>query len=150
METLAVTSRYCMNSYQIILAEDHPAFRSLVRRELENNDDFQVVGEVNDGQELLDLLEQKIPDLIILDISMPNLGGIEAARRIRVSHPRVKILFLSMHKNPVYVEQAQKLGVSGYLLKEDMEQFLATAISRIRSGHTYISPILGQNANERD
>ncbi len=139
-----------MSAYQIILAEDHQGFRRLVRRELEGADGFEVVGEVNDGQELLDLLEQVTPDLIILDISMPNLGGMEAARRIMRSHPQVKILFLSMHKNPLYAEQAQNLGVAGYLLKEEMEQSLVPAITRIRSGNTYISPILSQYASGRD
>lgn len=138
-----------MDAYKIVLAEDHQGFRHLVRRELESTGDFQLVGEVNDGQELLDLLEQVTPDLIILDISMPNLGGIEAARRIRLSHPQVKILFLSMHKNPVYVEQAQSLGVAGYLLKEEMEESLLPAISRVRSGLTYISPILVPSIKER-
>lgn len=139
-----------MNVYRIILAEDHLGFRSLVRRELESTDEFVVVGEVNDGQELLDLLEQVSPDLIILDISMPNLGGIEAAKRIQLSHPQVKILFLSMHKNPVYIEQAQKLGAAGYLLKEEMMQSLLPAIFRIRSGQTYISPVFDQYTKDRD
>lgn len=135
---------FFVSDYRIVLAEDHLGFRRLVRRELESAEELKVVGEVNDGQELLTLLEQISPDLIILDISMPNLGGIEAAKRIKLSHPQVKILILSMHKNPVYVEQAQKLGVAGYLLKEEMEQSLVPAITRIRSGQTFISPILDQ------
>jgi len=114
-------AEFYVSDYRIVLAEDHLGFRRLVRRELENAEELKVVGEVNDGQELLTLLEQLSPDLIILDISMPNLGGIEAAKRIKLSHPQVKILILSMHKNPAYVEQAQKLGVAGYLLKEEME-----------------------------
>lgn len=133
-----------MKLYQIILAEDHIGFRSLVRRELDSARDLRVVGEVNDGQELMALLDQVTPDLIILDISMPNLGGMEAARHIKLSHPRVKILFLSMHKNPVYIEQAQKLGVEGYLLKEEMLQALLPAIVEIRSGQPYFSPVLAQ------
>jgi len=138
-----------MSAYHIILAEDHLDFRRLIRQELESIDGFKVVGEANDGRELLDLLEQVSPDLVILDISMPNMGGIEAAQRIKLSHPEVKILFLSMHKNPVYVERAQKLGVAGYLLKEDMEGSLLSAINQIRTGQTYISPILVPNAQAR-
>lgn len=130
-----------MSTYQIVLAEDHQVFRSLVRRKLESTDEFEVVGEVNDGRELLDLLGQVSPDLVILDISMPNLGGMEVARRIKLCYPQVKILFLTMHKNPVYAEQAKKLGVAGFLLKEDMDQSLVPAISRIRAGETCISPI---------
>jgi len=139
-----------MNDYRIILAEDHMAFRRFLRRELENANGLMVVGEANDGRELLALLEQVTPDLIILDISMPNLSGLEAARRIRVSHPHVKILFLSMHKNPAYAQQAQKLGVAGYLLKEEMEQALLPAISQIRSGKPYFSPVLAQYLNNNN
>ena len=139
-----------MNDYRIILAEDHVVFRRLLRQELENADGLTVVGEANDGQELLALLEQVSPDLIILDIAMPNLNGIEAAKRIRVSHPQVKILFLSMHKNPAYAQQAQKLGVAGYLLKEEMEQDLPAAIIQIRSGRPFFSPILVQCLNNDD
>jgi DNA-binding NarL/FixJ family response regulator len=139
-----------MNDYRIILAEDHVVFRRLLRQELENSDGLTVVGEAKDGQELLALLEEVTPDLIILDISMPNLSGLEAAKRIRVSHPHVKILFLSMHKNPAYAEQAQKLGVAGYLLKEEMEQALLAAIIQIRSGQPYYSPVLVQHLNKDD
>jgi DNA-binding NarL/FixJ family response regulator len=136
-----------MACYQIVLAEDHTGFRRLVRQELEGTGDLQVIGEVNNGQELLNLLEEISPDLIILDISMPNLGGMEAAKRIMHSHPRVKILFLTMQKNPVYVQQARSLGVAGYLLKEEMIQALLPAVCQIRAGSTYISPILGKYLN---
>ena len=133
-----------MASYKIVLAEDHAGFRRLVRQELESVFNLKVVGEVNNGQELLNLLEQVCPDLIILDISMPDLGGMEAAKRIKSSHPQVKILFLSMHKNPGYVQQARKLGAAGYLLKEEVDQALLPAIYQIRAGSTYISPILAK------
>jgi DNA-binding NarL/FixJ family response regulator len=136
-----------MACYQIVLAEDHTGFRRLVRQELESTGDLQVIGEVNNGQELLNLLEEISPDLIILDISMPNLGGMEAAKRIMHSHPRVKILFLTMQKNPVYVQQARSLGVAGYLLKEEMIQALLPAVCQIRAGSTYISPIFGKYLN---
>jgi two-component system invasion response regulator UvrY len=109
-------SRTSMNDYRIILAEDHAVFRRLLRQELERVDGLKVVGEADDGLALLALLEQMNPDLIILDITMPTLGGMEAAKRIKVSHPYVRILFLSMHKNPVYAQQAQKLRVAGYLV----------------------------------
>jgi len=134
-------------TYAIVVAEDNANFRRLVRLELESAGDIQVVGEVNNGEELLQLLEQMNPDLIILDISMPGLGGMEAARRIKDSHPQVKILFVSMHKNPEYVQQAQKLGVAGYLLKEEMDEALLSAIHQIRTGHVYISPGLAKTLN---
>jgi DNA-binding NarL/FixJ family response regulator len=131
-----------MTLYHIILAEDHREFRRLLRQEIERGEDLTVIGEVEDGQELLELLEEVNPDLIILDISMPNLGGLEAAQRLKQSHPQVKILFLSMHKKKAYVQQARILGAAGYVLKEEMDQSLLPAISQIRAGQTYISPIL--------
>lgn len=136
-----------MTLYHIVLAEDHRVFRRLVRQEVERAQDLQVIGEVEDGQELLELLEEVSPDLIILDISMPKLGGLEAAQRLKLSHPQVKILLLSMHKNPAYVQLAWKIGVAGYLLKEEMDQALLPAICQIRAGNTYISPTLAKALN---
>jgi DNA-binding NarL/FixJ family response regulator len=131
-----------MARYFIVLAEDHQEFRRLLRQEVERGDDLQVIGEAGDGQELLELLEEVNPDLVILDISMPNLGGLEAAQRLKQSHPQVKVLFLSMHKKKAFVQQAQTLGAAGYVLKEEMDQSLLPAICQIRAGKTYISPIL--------
>jgi DNA-binding NarL/FixJ family response regulator len=131
-----------MAGYHIVLAEDHREFRRLLRQEVERAEDLRVIGEAEDGQELLELLEEVNPDLIILDISMPNLGGLEAAQRLKQSHPQVKVLFLSMHKKQAYVQQAQILGAAGYVLKEEMDQSLLPAIYQIRAGNTYISPIL--------
>jgi DNA-binding NarL/FixJ family response regulator len=131
-----------MARYHIVLAEDHREFRRLLRQEVERGEDLQVIGEAEDGQELLELLEQVNPDLVILDISMPNLGGLEAAQHLKQRHPHVKFLFLSMHKKKAYVQQARILGAAVYVLKEEMDQSLLPAICQIRAGKTYISPIL--------
>jgi DNA-binding NarL/FixJ family response regulator len=131
-----------MARYYIVLAEDHREFRRLLRQEIERGEDLQVIGEVEDGQELLELLEEINPDLVILDISMPRLGGLEAAQCLRERHPQVKFLFLSMHKKHAYIQQARILGAAGYVLKEEMDQSLLPAICQIRAGNTYISPIL--------
>jgi DNA-binding NarL/FixJ family response regulator len=139
-----------MARYHIVLAEDHRGFRRLLRQELERGEDLQVIGEVEDGQELLELLEEVSPDLIILDISMPNLGGLEAAQRLKHSHPQVKILFLSMHRKQAFVQQARSLGAAGYLLKDEMDQSLLSAIRLIRAGKTYISPVLARSLNIHD
>ncbi len=136
-----------MARYHIVLAEDHREFRRLLRQEVERGEDLRVIGEVDDGQELLELLEEVSPDLIILDISMPNLNGLEAAQRLKRSHPQVKILFLSMHKKQAYVQQARSLGAAGYMLKEEMDQSLLSAIGQIRAGNTFISPILANCLN---
>jgi DNA-binding NarL/FixJ family response regulator len=131
-----------MARYHIVLAEDHREFRRLLRQEIERGEDLRVIGEAEDGQELLELLEEVNPDLVILDISMPRLGGLEAAQRLKQSHPQVKFLFLSMHKKQAFVQQARILGAAGYVLKEEMDVSLLPAICQIRAGKTYISPIL--------
>jgi len=131
-----------MDPFTIIIAEDHPVFRQLLRRELQAITDAAIVGEVADGQQLIDLLQELTPDLVILDISMPCLGGLEAARIIKEQHRHVKVLFLTMHKNPAYVAQARRLGAEGYLLKEDLDEALQQAIDQIRAGQTYISTAL--------
>lgn len=131
-----------MPQLTIVIAEDHPAFRQLLRHELQALADAAVIGEAADGQQLLTLLQDLTPDLVILDISMPKLGGLEAARIIKERYRQVKVLFLTMHKNPAYVTQARRLGVEGYLLKEEMDQALHLAIQQIRAGNIYISRAL--------
>jgi DNA-binding NarL/FixJ family response regulator len=137
-----------MPIYYIVLAEDHREFRRLLRQEVERGEDLQVIGEVEDGQELLELLEEVNPDLVILDISMPRLNGLETAHRLKESHPQVKFLFLSMHKKKAYVHQAKLLGAAGYILKEEMDQSLLPAICQIRAGKTFISPTLDNYPHE--
>lgn len=128
--------------YQIILADDHEGLRTQVKGMLCGTADLVVVGEADNGLDLLDLLELKkmLPDLIILDISMPKLRGIEAARRIKSSHPRVKILFMTIHKEKEYLKEALASGAEGYLLKEDTFNELIGAIEAVRHGKRYLSP----------
>jgi DNA-binding NarL/FixJ family response regulator len=101
-----------------------------------------VVGEVGDGLELMEFLIHTRPELIILDVSMPNLSGLEAAREIKKLYPEVKILILTMHKSMGCLKGALLVGVNGYLLKEDAFQDLISAIETIRSGKEYFSPRL--------
>ena len=131
-----------MTSYRIVLADDHTLFRQGVRKIIEEVVDYKVVEEVSDGLALVELLKKLIPDMVILDISMPNLRGIEATRDIKRIHPDLKILILTMHKNREYLYQAISAGAVGYLLKEDADTDLLYAIETIRQGKTYISPIL--------
>jgi DNA-binding NarL/FixJ family response regulator len=103
---------------------------------------LEVVGEANDGLELLKLLHELKPDMVILDISMPNIRGIEAAHEIKSLHPQVKVLILTMHRNKEYLYHAISAGVQGYLLKEDSDVELFSAIEVIRSGGIYVTRLL--------
>jgi DNA-binding NarL/FixJ family response regulator len=129
-----------MASYSIVLADDHALVRQGLRRMLEGTDDLEVVGEANDGLELLQLLTQVTPQLVILDIFMPNLRGIEAITEIKTMHPEIKILILTMHRDKEYLYLALSAGAKGYLLKEDAPKELFTAIAKVREDKTYISP----------
>ncbi|MGE5894165.1 MAG: response regulator [bacterium] len=131
-----------MSRFRIILADDHVLLRKGLKEILVKNDGMEVVGEAGDGLELLRLMKTVTPDMVILDISMPNLRGIEAIREIRAIHPDVKILILTMHKDEEYLSQSVASGADGYLLKEDADTELFVAIEKIRRGTIYISPRL--------
>ncbi len=128
--------------YSILLADDHVMFRRAVRRIVESIADVEVVGEASDGLELLELLKKISPQMVITDISMPNLGGVEATREIKIFYPVVKVLILTMHKDKEYFYHAFSAGAEGYLLKEDSDRELLLAIDTLRKGGTYISPLL--------
>ena len=131
-----------MSPYRIVLADDHVMFRKGIKSILEEATDLEVVGEVADGLELLGLLKIAAPDMVILDISMPNLRGIEATREIKVACPGVKVLILTMHKEKEYLYHAISAGAEGYLVKEDADTELFAAVGQIRQGGRYVSPLL--------
>jgi len=135
-----------MEGYQIVLADDHALFRQGLRKIIEGVADLGVAGEAGDGLELLSLLETTNPQLVILDISMPRLRGIEAMRELKKSFPEVKVLVLTMHRE--YLHQALSAGAEGYLLKEDADRELFSAIDKIRLGRRYISPRLREELAE--
>ncbi len=131
-----------MDKYRIVLTDDHVLFHSALRKLLDGVRDFEVIGEANDGLELLQLLKRVSPHLVVLDISMPNLRGIEAIPEIRAIHPRVHILILTMHRERAYFLKALSAGANGYLLKQDAQEQLFAAIESIRKGKRYVSPKL--------
>ncbi len=133
------------DAYRIILADDHVLLRRGLKGIIEKMSGFEVVGEAGDGLELLKLLHTITPDMVILDISMPNLRGIEAVSRIRKEYPEVKVLMLTMHKDRTYLHKAIAAGASGYLLKEDADPDLFIAIEKIRQGKIYVSPHLAED-----
>jgi DNA-binding NarL/FixJ family response regulator len=137
-----------MNPYRIVVADDHNMFRQGLKRILSEMADLEVVGEVGNGLELLKRLNELTPHMVILDISMPNLRGIEAIREIKTIRPDAKILILTMHKDKEYLYQAISSGANGYLLKEDADTELFSAIETIRRGRIYLSPFLSEESKE--
>ncbi len=128
--------------FTILLADDHVMFRRGIGRIIQSISDVEVVGEANDGFELIEILKTTSPQLVILDISMPNLRGLEATREIKIIDPEVKVLILTMHKDREYLYHAFAAGAEGYLLKEDADSELISAIDTLKKGGTYISPLL--------
>lgn len=137
-----------MRPYRIILADDHLMFRSGIKRIIEDAEDLAVIGEAGDGHQLLELLKKAKPDMVVLDISMPKLRGLEAAREIKARHPAVKILFLTMHRNQDYFLEALAAKADGYLLKEDTHRQLIAAIESIRSGKRFLSPLMAEDLSQ--
>lgn len=133
-----------MNNYKILLVDDHALFREGLKRILTEADDLAVIGEVADGLELLKLLHKSTPHMIILDISMPNIRGLEVIHEIKEMQADIKILILTMHRDMEYLHQAIASGADGYLLKEDADDELFSAIKKIRQGRLYISPKLSE------
>jgi len=131
-----------MQPYRVILADDHILFRQGMKRIIDEIPESRVVGEAGDGQEAIELVKRLVPDLAILDISIPKLSGIEVCREIRRLFPNVKILMLTMHKDREYLYQAISAGAQGYLLKEDSDEELFAAIGTIRRGAIYVTKAL--------
>ena len=136
-----------MEAYTIILADDHKLLRHGIKQIIEKSAAYKVIAEAGDGLELLKLLNTQTPNMIVLDIAMPKLRGIEAAIEIKMLYPEIKILILSMHKSLQYLHHALSAGAEGYLLKEDAPRELSSAIETIREGDTYISPLMSKELN---
>ena len=127
-----------------ILADDHALIRAGLRALLERNRDIQIVGEANDGRELVKLVEELQPDIVVADIGMPNLNGNEAAQQITAKHKSVGVIMLSMHSDEAYVLRALKAGAKGYLLKESAESDLIAAIRAVHQGKAFFSPAISK------
>jgi two-component system, NarL family, response regulator NreC len=133
-----------MSLVRIIIADDHPFMRTGLRHVLEEHPEFRVVGEAADGREAVQMVGEETPDVAILDIGMPNLNGIEAARQICASAPRVAIIVLSMHSDEAYVLRALKAGARAYLLKQSAESDLIAAVKAVNQGKSFFSPAISQ------
>jgi two-component system response regulator NreC len=129
---------------RIVLADDHKLMRSGLRVLLEQQQDFAVVGEASDGREAVTLVSSQKPDVLVMDIGMPNLNGIEAAAQITQNHPEISVVMLSMHSDESYVLRALKAGAKGYLLKDSAETDLIRAVHSVAEGKSFFSPAVSK------
>ncbi|SPE39816.1 Oxygen regulatory protein NreC [Candidatus Sulfopaludibacter sp. SbA3] len=133
-----------MSPIRILLADDHSVMRTGLRLVLERQEDFLVVAEASDGREAVALAQQHKPDVVVMDVTMPNLNGIEAARQIGTALPQTSIVMLSMHSDESYVLRALKAGARGYLLKESAESDLISAVRTVHAGKAFFSPAVSR------
>ena len=128
-----------MNKIRILLADDHPMVRSGLIKLLEPYKEFVIIGEASDGEEAVALTRKLEPDVLVIDLSMPKLSGIEATKTICKNYPAVKVLVLTMYDNEEYVYQILKSGAGGYLLKNSGRDELAAAIRAVAQGGRFFS-----------
>ncbi len=133
-----------MKPVRVLLADDHTLVRAGLRKLLEAMPEVEVVGEASDGLALLALAAQLRPNLVLMDIAMPGLNGLEATARLARQSPDIRVLILSMHQNEEYVRQALRHGAAGYLLKDAAPMELDLAIRAVLRGETYLSPAVSR------
>jgi len=124
---------------RILLADDHTVVRDGLRALLEKQADMAVVAEAADGRDSVRLAEEQSPDVVVMDIAMPNMNGIEATRRIISSNPRVAVVILSMHQDESYVLRSLKAGAKGYLLKDSLRSDVIDAIRQVAQGRSFLT-----------
>jgi len=129
---------------RIVLADDHVVMRNGLRLLLERQANFEVVGEAMDGRQTMEICDKLRPEVLVLDIAMPNLNGIEAARQISAKWPQTAIVILSMHSDESYVLRALKAGARAYLLKDSAEADLINAIRAVSEGKAFFSPAISK------
>jgi len=133
-----------MRKIRILLADDHQLMRSGVRLMLEREADLSVVGEASDGREAVSMAKTLKPEVVVMDIGMPNLNGIEAAHQMTQENPQLAIVMVSMHSDESYVLRALKAGARGYLLKDSAEADLIKAVHAVGSGKSFFSPVVSK------
>ena len=126
----------------LLLVDDHSLIRAGVRALVLDIPGYDVIGEANDGAQLLEMVEKLCPDIILLDISMKDIGGLEALRRLKAVRPQSKVLILSMHTDPSLIMQALESGAHGYLLKDTTANELEHALEALRNNERYLSPAI--------
>jgi two-component system response regulator NreC len=138
-----------MAATTIVLADDHQVVRQGLRALLETEPDFRLIGEAGDGLEAAELIERLQPDVLVLDLMMSGLSGLEVTRLARKCSPRTHVLILSMHADEAYVLEALKNGAAGYVLKDSSAADLVQAVREVTAGRRYLSPPLSERAIEQ-
>ncbi|OHC03528.1 MAG: DNA-binding response regulator [Planctomycetes bacterium RIFCSPLOWO2_12_FULL_40_19] len=133
-----------MSKIRVLLADDHTIVRQGLRALLDSQEDIEVVGEAEDGRQAFEKTKELIPDIVVIDITMPNLNGIEATRQIKKLSPEIKVLVLTVHDNEEYIHQILQAGASGYLLKESAVTDLVSAINAVKKGGIFLSPAISK------
>lgn len=133
----------------VLLADDHTVVREGLSRLLEAESDVQVVGEAATGRKAVELAQKLSPDVVIMDIAMPQMNGLEATRQILKARPEMKVLILSAHSDDAYVASVMALGAAGYLIKQTSSHFLAEAIREVHAGKTFYSPSVARRLRSR-
>lgn len=128
------------NKKRIVIAEDHTILRAGLRAMLSFQNDLEVVGEAGDGREAVRVVDKHVPDLLLIDLSMPKLNGIEAIKEIRGRHPQIKIIVLTVHKSEEYIVASLDAGANAYILKDASQNELFLAIEYVMSGKVFLSP----------
>jgi len=129
-----------MKRIRILLADDHAVVRQGFKMILGAQSDMEIVGEAGNGREAVELAESLKPDIVVMDVAMPELNGIEATRRLSTSSPHTRVVALSMHKDNVYVREILRAGARGYLLKDSVAADVVNAIRAVARGESYLSP----------
>jgi DNA-binding NarL/FixJ family response regulator len=137
-----------MNPVRVLLADDHALVRAGIRALLQSLEGVTVVAETGNGTEVLEFARAHHPDVVLLDISMPGLGGLEVSAQLRDALPEVRVVILSMHANEEYVLQALRAGAAGYMLKDSATAELELALRAVTQGETYLSPPISKQVVE--
>lgn len=134
---------------RVILADDHPIVRAGIREAIKELPEVEVVGEATDGREAIKMVRSARPDLVLMDISMPSLNGLDATERIVKEFPQVRVIILSRHDEVAYYWRALKLGAAGYVLKRSVIGELKAAVRRVARGEIYLSEEVAQQLRKR-
>ena len=134
--------------YRIVIAEDHTILREGLRSLLSSHPEFEIVGEAEDGREAIRCVEKFKPDLVLTDLSMPRMNGLDAIKEIKRRNPKTKVLVLTVHKAEEYILSTFKAGADGYLLKDSTHAELVLAVRKVLSGKHYISPEVSEKVIE--